>query len=102
MEPVLIALLSGSGTMAVGLLWKVIHTWRFGESENEAVATKNAKIAVEAVSDVLDDLRIERVEQRRHIGELEGRLRTSVARIAELERSVAAMQSKLDLLNRKR
>jgi hypothetical protein len=96
MEPIVIALISGSGTALVGLIWKAVRTARFGKSEDEALATKNAKVAVEAVSDVLGDLRTERIEQRKHIVILEKTLREANARITTLEFELGQLRKNVE------
>lgn len=98
MDPAIVALISGSGTAIIALAWKAFKAARFGKLEDEALATKNAKVAVEAVSDVLDDLRKERIEQRKHISRLELRIVELEMQVSNLKTSETALKREVDNL----
>lgn len=95
MNEIIAALLAGGGTALITALWRAYRRWRFGHMEDEALTTKSAKVAVEAVSEALDELRKERIELHERVRELEGALGQSQIRIRELVAEIATKERRI-------
>lgn len=86
---------SGVGVAAAGVLGGMVKRWRhrarFGQIEDEALVTKLVNRAVETQGAVLEDLRTERLDDRKQIERLTGALAGARSRIDKLERQVGGL-----------